>query len=238
MSAAIFLLISLLMGGFAMEHVHVKEKILMKTEFFEEKDFSHLFGRLNGISEDQLSQHNRLYQGYVAKYNEVVEKLKKADKSSANQNYSEYRSLAVELAHNLNGAVLHEMYFSNLTENYEAPSEELIELVEKDFGRWEDYIEDLKAAGMASRAGWAVTAYNYRDGKIYNYIIDQHNMHVPAFVRPILVMDTWEHAFMIDYGINKKGYIEAFLNNVNWQIVYERLNSTLETDRLLEKATI
>ncbi len=221
-----------------MDHVHAGEKILMRTETLESKDFTHLFGKLDGISEEQLRQHNELYKNYVKKYNEVAEKLKTADKTSANQNYSEYRSLAVELSHNQNGAVLHELYFSNLTENYEAPPDELIELIEIDFGTWENYIDDLKATAQASRAGWAITAYNYRDGKVYNYPIDQHNLHVPVIMRPVLVLDTWEHAFMIDYGTDKKSYIEAFFNNVDWQAVYERLNSTMESNHLLEKSTV
>ncbi len=221
-----------------MDHTHAAEKILMKTETLEAKDFTYLFGKLEGISEEQLKQHNELYKKYVAKYNEVTEKLKQADKSKSNLNYSEYRSLAVELSHNQNGAVLHELYFSNLTPDYEPPSEELIELIEKDFGTWENYIDDLKAAAKASRTGWAITAYNYRDGKIYNYAIDQHNLHVPVIMRPVLIMDTWEHAFMIDYGIDKNSYIDAFLDNVNWEAVYDRLNSTMESQHLLENATI
>ena len=221
-----------------MDHVHVREKILMRSETLEAKDFTYLFGKLDGLSEEQLRQHNELYKKYVAKYNEVTEKLKDADRSTANHNYSEYRSLLVELTHNQNGAVLHELYFSNLTDTFEVPSEELIELVEKDFGTWENYENDLKAAAEASRAGWAITAYNYRDGKIYNYAIDQHNLHVPVTMKPILVLDTWEHAFAVDYGIDKKSYIRAFFDNVKWEAMYNRLNSALESEHLLEKSTM
>ncbi len=215
----------------------LKEKISTKAAVFEAKDYSYLFDKLEGITENQLKQHNDLYEKYVAKYNEVNGKLTNADVLSANQNYSEYRSLKVELAHNLNGAVLHELYFENLTPDYKEPPQELIEAIEQDFASWNDYLEDLRATGMASRAGWAVTGYNYRDGKIYNFIIDQHNIHVPAFTRPILVMDTWEHAFMIDYGTDKKAYIKAFLANTDWNVMLERLKVTLETDALLEKST-
>lgn len=238
MPILLVLLLSLLIGGSEMDHVNVKEKILMKEEKLQPKNFEYLFGKLDGISEEQLRQHNELYKKYVAKYNEVTEKLKDADRSAANHNYSEYRSLLVDLTHNQNGVVLHELYFSNLTDNYEAPSEELIELIEKDFGTWENYIADLKAAASAARNGWAITAYNYRDGKIYNYAIDLHNTHVPMIMRPVLVLDAWEHAFAVDYGIDKKAYINAFFDNVNWQVVYDRLNTTLESQHLLEKATI
>lgn len=231
------LLLGLFIGDLKMDHAHVSEKILMKVKEIESKDFSYLFDNLNSLTEEQLKEHDQLYKKYVKKYNEVTEKLKGADKSQANHNYSEYRSLSVELTHNQNAVVLHELYFSNLTNDYEAPNEELIELIEKDFGSWENYINDLKAAAESSRAGWAITAYNYRDGKIYNYAIDQHNLHVPVIMRPILVIDTWEHAFMTDYGIDKKGYIDAIFDDINWQAAYERLNSALESRYMLEKAT-
>lgn len=207
------------------------------VETLETKDFSYLFEGLQGISEKQLKQHNKLYEGYVAKYNEVNEKLKTADRLSANQNYSEYRSLKTEFAHNLNGAILHEMYFSNLTTDYKEPSGDLEDIVSRYFGTWDDYIKDLKAAGMASRAGWAATVFNYRDGKLYNCIIDQHNINVPTCIRFVLIMDTWEHAFMIDYGTDKKSYINAFLDNVNWKVMEDRLNSALMASDMLGKAT-
>ncbi len=230
------LVLCLMTGDMAM--ADLKEKMSMKVPTMEAKDFSYLFDNLEGFSEKQLSQHNELYEKYVGKVNEINGRLTNADVMSANQNYSEFRSLKVELAHNLNGAILHELYFSNLTPDYQDPPEELVEMIKQDFASWNDYIEDLRATGMASRAGWAVTGYNYRDGKIYNFIIDQHDLHVPAYVRPVMVMDTWEHAFMIDYGIDKKGYIKAFFANADWNVMLQRLKSALQTDDLLEKSTI
>jgi len=214
---------------------NVNKKLMMKEDSLIAKDFSPLFNNLEGLSENQLSQHDKLYKGYIAKYNEVNKKLQNTDLLAANQNYSEFRSLKVELTHNLNGVILHEMYFANLIAAGKDPCQELQDILSKDFGSWDGYIKDLKATGMASRAGWAVTAYNYRDGKFYNYIIDQHNMQIPAFARPVLVMDTWEHAFMIDFGTDKKSYINTFLDNTNWQVMYERITSTLQTEEILNK---
>lgn len=229
------LVLCLMTGDIAM--ADLKEKMSMKIPTMETKDFSNLFDKLEGISQEQLKQHNQLYEKYVGKVNEINGKLTNADLMSANQNYSEFRSLKVELAHNLNGAILHEFYFSNLTPDYKEPPQELKDMIEQDFASWNDYIEDLKATGVASRAGWAITGYNYRDGKVYNFAIDQHDIHVPAYVRPLLVIDTWEHAFMIDYGIDKKAYIKAFFANVDWQVMLDRYKSTLQTEDLLEKST-
>lgn len=207
--------------------VSIEEKMSKKIDKYEAIDFSYLFDVLDGFSKEQMKLHNGLYEGYIKKVNEISEKLKSADRSSSNHNYSEYRSLMTDLSHNLNGVVLHELYFSNLTDQYTNPSNDFKKMVERDFGSWDDYIKDLTAAGMASRAGWAITAYNYRDGKLYNFVIDQHNLQVAISLNPILILDTWEHAFGTDFGTNKKSYIETFLKNVDWNIVSDRYESIL-----------
>ena len=213
-----------------------EEKLHSTVDKYEAKDFSYFFETLDGFSEKQLKLHYGLYEGYVKKVNEVNEKLKSADRSSANHNYSEYRNLLVELSHNLNGVILHELYFSNLTDKNTEASEIFKKIAERDFESFELYLDDLKAAGMASRAGWAITGYNYRDGKIYNFAVDQHNLHVPVFVRPLLVLDTWEHAFGTDYGTDKKSYIDVFMKNINWHVVSLRFESTLKDECCDEKS--
>jgi len=194
---------------------------------YKAQDFSYIFDALDGFSEEQMKLHYGLYEGYVKKVNEINEKLKSSDRSSANHNYSEYRSLLVDLSHNLNGVVLHELFFSNLTDKFTDPSEDLKTIIDRDFGSWQGYIDDLKAAGMAARAGWAITGFNHSDGKLYNFAIDQHNFHVPLLIRPILVLDTWEHAFGTDFGTDKKSYIAAFLKNIDWSMVSKRYESAL-----------
>lgn len=216
--------------------VLLEERMHSTIDKYEAKDFSYFFETLYGFSKEQLKLHYGLYEGYIKKVNEVNEKLKFADKSSANHNYSEYRNLLVDLSHNLNGVILHELYFSNLTDKCTEPTEVLKTIIERDFCTQDNYIEDLKAAGMASRAGWAITGYNYRDGKIHNFAIDQHNIHVPVFVRPLLILDTWEHAFGTDYGTDKKSYIEAFMKNINWHVVSLRFESALKAESCHEKA--
>ena len=215
--------------------VLLEEKMHSTIDKYVAKDFSYFFKTLDGFSEEQLKLHYGLYEGYIKKVNEVNDKLNSSDKSSANHNYSEYRNLLVDLSHNFNGVILHELYFSNMTDKYTESTEALKKVVERDYCTWENYLEDLKAAAMASRAGWAITGYNYRDGKIHNYAIDQHNLHVPVFVRPLLVLDTWEHAFGTDYGTDKKSYIDAFMKNINWHVVSLRFESALKAESCHEK---
>jgi Fe-Mn family superoxide dismutase len=212
--------------------VTIHERLHSTIDKYEAKDFSFFFERLEGMSEEMLTNHQNLYEGYVKKVNEIQEELKFIDKNRANHNYSEQRSLLVDLSHNLNAVILHELYFSNLIEETSMPDHEFKTVIERDFCTWTNYLEDLRAVSLCAR-GWAITGYNYRDGKIHNYVVDGHNINVPVFVRPLLVVDVWEHAYTLDYGINKADYISAFIENINWVVVSDRLEAALKHDTSL-----
>lgn len=208
--------------------VELQERFHSTVDKYEAKDFSYFFKSLDGITEKLLNKHYGLYEGYINKTNEILEKIKIANINTANHNYSEMRELLVELSHNLNAVILHELYFSNLIDRETAPTEALKQILNRDFGSWENYINHIRATAKSAR-GWAITAYNYRDGKIHNFAIDGHNLNVPISVKPLLVIDVWEHAYALDYGTNKNDYIEAFFNNVNWPVVSTRLDAALKS---------
>jgi Fe-Mn family superoxide dismutase len=172
---------------------------------------------LTGISDKSMQiHHDKLYAGYVNKRNEIEEKLKTADRSAANATYSEYGELKREETFAANGQYLHEYYFDILGgdgQNSQAP--ELLQALEKEFGSFEKWLEDFKASGMVAR-GWVVLAYDYNIGKLHNYLCDTHNQGGIWGAIPILVMDMFEHAYFIDYGSDRKTYIEDFFKNINW----------------------
>jgi Fe-Mn family superoxide dismutase len=177
---------------------------------------------LKGISDDQISQHKDiLYAGYVKKLNEIEEKLKGVDTVSANQIYSELRALKIEESFALNGMVLHELYFENLGNIQEPPGGKLAKMIARDFGDIEMWTAEFKACGMAAR-GWVLLSYSYVDSKLHNYCLDSHNTNFPARSTPLLVMDVYEHAYAIDYGVKRPPYIDAFMENIKWSIVEER----------------
>ncbi len=199
-----------------------KELFAPKDDNVSAKDFSYLFKTLNGLSEAQLSQHNTLYVRYVGKLNEINQKLKTTDSQKANAAHSEFRDLKIDRAFSNNGVVLHELYFENLTSAPTKPSKEFEQALIKDFGSYENYIADLKASMKATRNGWVISAYNPLRCKIENHIFEFHDLYIPVNITPLLVIDVWEHAYMIDYGIDKDSYIKAFFNNVNWDAVSNR----------------
>lgn len=175
------------------------------------------FGQLSGISEKTIQiHHDKLYAGYVNKRNEVIEKLTTVDRSTANQTYSEFRALKHEETFATNGQYLHEFYFNVLGGQGGEATSDLRAAIEKDFGSYEAWVEDFKACGMAAR-GWVVLAYDHNDGKLHNYICDAHNQGGIWGATPVVVLDTYEHAYFIDHGSDRKAYIEEYFKNLNWE---------------------
>lgn len=191
------------------------------------KNFSHLLGALDGLSDTQLQAHFGLYEGYVKKLNEVEEKLKTADKSAPNYSYNEWSELKRRHVVPFNGTYLHQIYFENLAKpGTTQMSDELSKAIIDSFGSVENYITDLKASG-GSTTGWVVTTKNAVDGKLHNFIMFEHHIGLPVFQSQIiLALDCWEHAFMIDYGTKKPQYLEAFVKNVNWNLASERFTAS------------
>lgn len=182
-----------------------------------------LEGKLDGISDNQLQQHrDTLYAGYVNKLNEIETGLQAADRSKANGTYSAFGELKRAETFATNGAVLHEYYFGNLGGKGGPATGKFADLVKRDFGSWEKYLEDFKACGIVAR-GWVVSGYSIYDNKLHNYVLDTHHFHVPVLCVPLLVMDTYEHAYFIDYGVKRAAYIDAFLKNIDWSVVNERM---------------
>lgn len=178
---------------------------------------------LDGISDNQISQHkDTLYVGYVNKLNEIEERLRTVDVSKANQVYSDFRGLKADETFALNGVVLHELYFENLGGKGSKPKGKLADLIAREFGSIEKWTENFKACGMAAR-GWVILGLCTYDGKLHNYCLDTHNFNFPANTIPILVLDVYEHAYVIDYGVKRPPYIDAFIKNIDWATAEKRL---------------
>jgi len=179
--------------------------------------------KLNGISERTIREHYKLYEGYVNKANETRQKLSMIDTSKGNTTYSEVRALKRGESFALNGAKLHELYFEQLGGSGK-PSGTLLSAIERQYGDFDKFLSEFKGAGLSAR-GWAILAYDRAQNELFIYVTDdQHNGHVIQS-DPILPMDVFEHAYFIDYGTNRAGYIDAFLKNLDWRVVSDRYNS-------------
>lgn len=174
---------------------------------------------LEGLSEKQLSEHHDvLYAGYVKKIGEIEEKLKNADLASANATFSDLRELKMEETFALNGVKLHEGYFDNMSKGGTKPAGKIMEMIERDFGSYENWEKEFRALGLAAR-GWVVLGYDLDEKKLKNVLCDSHNQGGVWNMVSLLIMDVYEHAYFIDYATARKAYIDAFFKNLNWQFV-------------------
>ena len=183
-----------------------------------------LGGALKGFSDKQLTAHFALYEGYITKINDLEARIKSFDTN--NPDTINYRGWHLDQTSMLNGAVLHELYFGNLGASNKELKGTLKKMINRDFGSLESLIGHLKTVGKIFH-GWSLAALNYRTGKINVYGLERHNLNVPTMVHPILVLDAYEHAYMIDYGTDKKKYLDAFIADVDWKPVEERLEQAL-----------
>ena len=192
----------------------------------EAKKYDQLVGNLPGFSAPQIEIHLKLYQGYVKKINEIraeIEKIPFAErKPNANFSYGKFSELKRRESVPYNGVYLHEMYFDNLGGSRGAPEADLARAIEGSFGSQSNWEEDLSACAETATGGWVLLTYDRIDGKLHHNQVWEHSNGIMINQEHLLALDTWEHAFMIDFGTDKKSYLGAFLQNVNWKVVAER----------------
>lgn len=184
--------------------------------------------RLEGISDRTLEMHLDLYEGYVDQTNLLIEHLSEmVHRGKANGKDPTYAELKRRLGFEYGGMILHELYFANLTCGGRGkPALEFVEASERSFGDLESWKADFIAVGGLRGVGWAVLSRDPVTGGLSNHWIELHHQGAPAGFKPILVMDVWEHAFLLDYKPGERGkYIEAFFANIDWTVVKDRLLS-------------
>ncbi len=187
------------------------------------QDFRRLLGT-RGMSDQLLTNHFALYEGYVKNTNALLELLATKEPGTP-----EYAELKRRFGWEWNGMRLHELYFGNMRkeegmENGELGMESGIrEAIEKNFGGFEKWKKDFVGVGTMRGIGWVILAKDPGNGRLFNTWINEHDGGHLAGATPLLVMDVFEHAFMLDYGLKRADYIEAFFKVIDWQVVEGRL---------------
>ncbi len=186
------------------------------------KDYSKLIG-IPGFSETLLKNHFTLYQGYVTNTNKVLDildQLTKDGKTAA----PEFAELKRRLGWEFNGMRLHEYYFENLGgSGASAGNGKAGKKIAESFGSYEAWEKDFRATGAMRGIGWVALYQDPVANRLINFWVNEHDVSHPAGCAPLLIMDVFEHAFMLDYGLKRADYIEAFFKNINWAAVEARL---------------
>lgn len=189
---------------------------------YQPKNFDYLLG-LFGFSDILLKNHFTLYQGYVNNFNKLNDILVAMEKEGR-FGAPEYAELNRRLGWEFNGMRLHEYYFGNMSKEKKALDKnsalfKAIATEWESFGAWE---KDFRSMGAIRGIGWIVLYYDKQANRLFNIWVNEHDAGHLAGAAPLLVMDVFEHAFMIDYGLKKADYIETFMKAIDWDIAAER----------------
>ncbi|HZS11254.1 MAG TPA: superoxide dismutase [Nitrospirales bacterium] len=201
----------------------------METKIYKPQQFN--LSGLNGISDKTLEMHFKLYEGYVNATNELTERIAAflADGQVDKEEMPAYSELTRRLGFEYNGMVLHEYYFGNMKKGGggdAARGSQFRAAVEKSFPSYDIWRTDFVGVGKMRGVGWAIAYLDPKTGLVSNHWIELHETgNVAGFV-PLLVMDVWEHAFLLDYKpADRPKYIDAFLSNVDWSAVEHRVQT-------------
>lgn len=177
------------------------------------------------LSQKTKDAHTAIYKTSIDALNKISAKL---DTARVDQNllHSEYASLKADEAKLLNSVYLHELYFANC---FDPHSEIFLDTkcylkLEKNWGSFDTWQDDFISCALSVQNGWAVCGFNFFLKKYVNFIINDDSNDVTFGVFPILVLDCHEHAYWRDYMFDKKSYVVSQLQQINWEIVEERVN--------------
>ena len=201
------------------------------TNSYKAREFN--LSGLNGISDETLEMHFKLYEGYVKETNKLTEAIDKfiQDGQVDQEEMPAYSELTRRLGFEYNGMVLHEYYFDNL-KNAGGTGDpdrtaQFAKAAESSFGSYEIWKADFVGIGKMRGVGWAICNQNPANGRLSNHWVTLHETGNIAGFDPILVMDVWEHAYLLDYKpAERPKYIEAFFSNIDWTAVEKRLQKT------------
>ena len=186
------------------------------------KDYTKLVG-MEGFSETILKNHFTLYQGYVTNTNKVLDTLDQMSKDGKTA-LPEFAELKRRLGWEFNGMRLHEYYFENLgSKGGISKDGKAAKAIAASYGSIEAWEKDFRATGAMRGIGWVVLYQDTSSNRLINFWVNEHDTAHPAGCNPLLIMDVFEHAYMLDYGLKRADYIEAFFKNINWAAVDARV---------------
>ena len=203
------------------ETVQTTKPLLEEAYVAEQKPFKQVSDL---VSQKTKDMHAGLYKNYIESLNSVSAKLDTTDRSEANPRHSDFKSLKLDEAYNLNAVWLHELYFANCFDPHSEivmDSQAYLRL-QRDFGTFDAWQKDFMATAMASGNGWAVCGYHMFLRRFVNMIVSHHSGDVMLGVFPVIVVDMWEHSYTRDYLSDKKSYLVSQMKEFNWDVIEER----------------
>ena len=196
-------------------------------KIFEEMKFN--IGELSGISADSVTEHLKLYAGYVKHANLILSKIEEMSKDSETNVYA-LGELQRRFGFEFDGMRNHEYYFKSLEGGAAALTEggALHTAITEEFGSFDAWLTRFKAVALTRGIGWAMLYYDKTTGRLLNAWVDEQHLGHLTGLSPILALDVWEHAFVPDYKASgKKAYVEDFFKNLNWSVIEDNFKKAL-----------
>ena len=169
--------------------------------------------------------YNKHHKGYVAALNTIEKGLESADRSAANGNYSEIGELKRRFTWNHAGALLHDIYWQVMGGDGDPnKGPEVLAAIEKEFGSFEKWKEDFKAAALSAKlSGWGLLVIDQLySGRLLNVLVDEHQYGAIWGGIPLISLDVFEHAYYHKDGPGRAVYIDHFIAGLHWGRINER----------------
>lgn len=183
---------------------------------------------LKGLSKKQIEAHLALYEGYVKHVNLITERIQALKEMGAEENAFVINEIRRRFSFEFDGMRMHEYYFEQFEGGAKVvnPEANLLKLVAEKYGDWNGFIAHIKECAGMRGIGWVVVYFDPRAATIQTVFVGDHELGQLSGLPILVAVDLWEHAYMVDYvPAEKKTYVEAFLENVNWSVVEDRLSS-------------
>lgn len=201
---------------------------------FQIKDFPQL-KEMTLWNPDLLQMHLKLYQGYVKSAAALDRQIKEMSRSGEGRSL-EYGALKRRFAWEFDGMRLHELYFEHLgpPSSIEMDSS-LQKAIESEFGSINAWKQDFINTGLIRGIGWTVLCFDPVQKKLYNLWIQEHDTGQLMMGKPLVVLDVFEHAYLTQFGLDKEGYINLFLQSLQWKIINKRWNERFSHESMVRK---
>lgn len=180
---------------------------------------------LKGLSKKQIEVHLALYEGYVKHTNLILEKIEKLRSEDAEGNAYLINELRRRMGFEFDGMRMHEYYFDQFEEGAKGTADEspFADAAIERYGSWEKFIAHIKEVAGTRGIGWVIVYYDPAVRTLHTAFVNDHELGQLAGLPIMLAVDLWEHAYMVDYvPADKKLYVDAFLENLNWSVPEER----------------
>lgn len=180
---------------------------------------------LKGLSKDQITVHLKLYEGYVKHVNLIMDRINELKDDNTEESTFTMNELRRRFGFEFDGMRMHEYYFEQFEGGAEAAdaSGPFADAATEKYGSWDKFTQHIKDVAGTRGIGWVVVYFDPKGRTLHTAFVNDHELGQLSGLPIMLAVDLWEHAFMVDYKpAEKKTYVDAFFDNLNWSVVQSR----------------